>query len=304
MKEIDPPRTIDIIVNPASGKPEPVLSVLHEELTPHGVDWDVHIASDIDDIPTFVDEAVERGADLLAVYGGDGTVSAAAASLKGLDLPLAILPGGTGNVMAMELSIPIELREACQMLLEVNRVRAVDLGSVNGRSFILRVGIGLEAEMVNQADDGQKKRLGSLAYWFSALAALRDPAPAASTYQLEIDAERFEERAVTCLVINSGNLGRPDLKLAENIRIDDGWLDIVLVREVDLDSVAEIISSVTGGLPRGESFKHWQGRRIRVEASPPRPAEADGEDIGSTPLDFELDEEKVLMVDGRKRESS
>ncbi|MFP3854453.1 MAG: diacylglycerol/lipid kinase family protein, partial [Anaerolineales bacterium] len=261
MREIEPPRSIQTIINPASGQSEPVLSVLHDEFTQGGVDWQADIANKVEAIPGFVDEAVQWGADLIAVYGGDGTVSATAASMKGLDLPLAILPGGTGNVMATELAMPMDLRTACRQLLEANHVRRVDVGTVNGRPFILRVGVGLEAEMVNQADDQQKNRLGSLAYGLSALAALQDPSE--SMYRLNIDGDEIESSAVTCLVINSGNLGRPGLRLAENMRIDDGWLDVALIRQVDLDSFTEVLVSVAGGLAQGESFKHWQGKSIR-----------------------------------------
>jgi diacylglycerol kinase family enzyme len=201
--------------------------------------------------------------------------------------------------MASELSIPLDLEAACRQLLEPRPIREVDLGTVNGRPFILRVGIGLEAEMVTQAEPQQKRRLGTLAYGLAALAALKDPQ--VSQYWLEIDGKRVHQEAVTCLVINSGNLGRPELQLAQEMRIDDGILDVVLLRQVDLDSMTEVLASVIGSRTNGRSLKHWQGRRIRIEAEPEQPAEADGEPIGFTPFEFEVVPGKVWLLEGGRQ---
>lgn len=293
------PRRIKIIVNPAAGQPRPILRVLHEELNQNELEWHVDVTTDLGEVESFIDEAKAREVDLVAVYGGDGTVSAAAAALQGTELPLAILPGGTGNVMACELNIPQDLRQACRLLLDQPSACLVDMGKVANRPFILRVGIGLEAEMVNQAEPGQKSQLGSLAYALSGLAALQNPQ--SSLFQVEVDGQLFQERAVTCLVINSGNLGRPGLQLAPQMKVDDGLLDVVLIRQVDLDSIMELLASVVGSPRAGQSFMHWQGKRIRIEADPPRRAEADGEPIGQTPFQFELMPSKIKLIQGGRQ---
>jgi diacylglycerol kinase family enzyme len=201
--------------------------------------------------------------------------------------------------MASELAIPQNLEAACRQLLESGPIRQVDLGRVNGRPFILRVGIGLEAEIVTRAEPKQKSRFGALAYGLAGLAALKDPP--ISDYWLDIDGERVQQQAVTCLVINSGNLGRPELQLAEEMRIDDGILDVALLRQVDLDSITEVLAGMIGSRTNGHSLKHWRGRQIRVEADPAQPAEADGEAIGGTPLEFEIMPGKVMMLEGGRQ---
>lgn len=293
-----PPHNIFVIINPAAGQPEPVLSILQEEFEEAGLEWQVEVTTELADLTQAMNRAKESEADLVAVYGGDGTISAAAAALQASNLPMAILPGGTGNVMAAEMNIPDDLRQACRLILGGARLRQVDMGLVGGRPFILRVGIGLEAEMVNQADPTLKSRFGSLAYGLAGLAALQKPQ--VSTFRLEIDDRQIEEQAVTCLVVNSGNLGRIGLELSARILVDDGLLDVILLRKVDLESISAVLASVIGTPAQAHSMLHWQAERVRVVADPARQAEADGEFIGNTPLEFEIMPGKVTLVEGRR----
>lgn len=199
---------------------------------------------------------------------------------------MAILPGGTGNVMAAELGLPAELQAACDLLGSPADLREVDLGRVGERTFVLRVGIGLEADMVRQANPELKAQLGSLAYGLAALSALQ--ARRRSRFRLDIDGELVEAEAVTCVVANSANLGRPGLKLAPDIRVDDGLLDVILLRDADLEAIADLIKTARGGPADTESILRWKGERIRVEASADREVQIDGETGMSLPLEISV----------------
>ncbi len=285
---------IRVLINPRAGEPTPILRVLTEALDSHGLEWQADVIGAADSVDQLVRQALDWGAERIAVYGGDGTVSSVAQALAGVDAALAILPGGTGNVMAAELGVPSDLQAACQLLTGPNELRRVDVGRVNGQIFVLRVGVGLEADMVAQADANLKARLGPLAYGLAALSALQERRQ--SRYRIEIDGEWREADAVTCVVANSANLGRPGLKLAPDIEVDDGLLDVVLLRDADLEAIAALVKAARGAEPGTESILRWKGKRIRVEASPDREVQIDGEMGLSLPLEISVDPGKLKVV--------
>ncbi|MDQ4076104.1 MAG: NAD(+)/NADH kinase, partial [Chloroflexota bacterium] len=190
-------KRVHVIINPAAGQNRPVLGILNSVFHPAGIDWDVSITHKAGDARRYAQEAVEASVDIVATYGGDGTVMEAASGLLGSDVPLAIFPGGTANVMSVELGISNDLAEAGALICGDDcEVVAVDMGQTGkGDYFILRVGIGLEAQMVEGADRNLKNRVGSLAYALSALNALRDPVT--SHYQMTIDGEELESTGIT-----------------------------------------------------------------------------------------------------------
>ena len=156
----------------------------------------------------FAREAADGGADVVAIYGGDGSVMEAASGLLDSTVPLAILPGGTANAMAAELNIPGNLEDACRLICdETSTIRAIDMGEAGDRYFALRVEVGFGAEQVRGASRELKDSLGFLAYWLSSLRAFKTTK--VSRYNLELDGTRVESEGVACLIANSGNLGLP-----------------------------------------------------------------------------------------------
>lgn len=275
-----------VLVNPASGTPEPVLATLNQVLGETDIEWKFYVTSESQDVSDIVEEALEWGASVVATYGGDGTVSLTAEALSGSSVPLAILPGGTANIMARELGIPADLTDAARLIIGQNRTRKVDMGRFGDKSFLLRLGIGYEAEMVRGADKELKERFGSLAYFISALKATQETQLA--EYEITIDGETLQESAISCLIANSMNLGLPNLELSRKIQIDDGLLDVILIRKVDLSFVAEVAESMRGEGSVDGSLAHWQGGRIEVTALPSRRIEADGENAGWTPVQVQV----------------
>ena len=109
-------KKVRIIVNPASGRREPILQVINTSMREAGILWEASITHKAGDATRFAKAAVKEGVDALAVYGGDGTLMEAIGGIIGSALPMAILPGGSANVMATELGIPTALTEACTLL--------------------------------------------------------------------------------------------------------------------------------------------------------------------------------------------
>src|ERR1017187_9827360 len=109
-------KRIRIIINPAAGKDESILPVINTSMKEAGITWEASITHEAGDAVRFAKAAVKEKIDALAVYGGDGTLMEAISGLIGSKVPLIILPGGSANVMANELGIPKDLKEACMLI--------------------------------------------------------------------------------------------------------------------------------------------------------------------------------------------
>ncbi|RFZ91269.1 diacylglycerol kinase family lipid kinase [Mucilaginibacter conchicola] len=250
---------IHFIVNPASGKQEPVLAYINAEMTARKVDWDVSVTKKNVRVADLARKLFGK-TDLIAVYGGDGCVTEVAAALQGGNVPMAIIPGGTANVMARELGIPLDTQEALASLFD-GSIKKIDMGLVNDIPFLLRVNLGIMADMVTQADRKLKDKVGQLAYGITALktTALAKPVD----YELKIDGKRIETGGVSLTVTNSGHLGVGDFALQPGISITDGRLDVILLKENNLPSLLKVAGS-TLLKQKSEVLEHWRGKKITI----------------------------------------
>lgn len=288
-------RRVYIVANPAAGQDNLNVRELNAIYRAANVDWDLGFTKKDGDAKRLAQEAAAAGVDVVAAYGGDGTVAEVASGLIGTRVPMAIIPGGTANVLSVELGIPGNFLQACALLAtEQLHRRRVDVGLVDGRHFLLRMSIGLEARMVEGADRNLKNRFGNLAYGLAALNALRNPQQ--YVYSFQIDGRQVVEEGIACIVANSGNLGLPNLRLASTIEVDDGLLDLIVVRSADMAGIISVISSMLGQTQTDSAedetgngtLRHWQARKIRIAAEPNDVVQCDGELIGETPKDIEV----------------
>lgn len=275
-------RRLHVIINPASGQGRPILNTLNTIFEAVGVDWEVSVTKQSGDARRQAREAAASDMDAVAVYGGDGTVMEVATGLAGSGIPIAIFPGGTANVLAMELGIPWNLIRAAALICGENHtIRAVDMGQSGEKAFF-NLGIGLQAEMVKGAPRELKDRIGALAYVGAALRGLRNPTPA--RYQLTLDGEPIEIEGVVCSVTNFGSVGLPGITLSNTIDLSDGLLDVIVVRNADLEFFLSMAGGLISGTDLTDSLPHWQVHEIAVEADPPQTVSMDGEIIEPTPV--------------------
>jgi diacylglycerol kinase family enzyme len=170
------------------------------------VDWEISLTKKSGDAEHMARAAVESGADVVAAYGGDGTVMEVARGVMGSEVPMAILPGGTANLMSVELEIPKDLTAAAQIILnDDSRIKLVDMGQIGETYFMLRIGLGIAAQKVELADREMKDKYGILAYSIAALQAIKDAKQV--QYKFSLDGEEVGAEGITCLVDNAGNFG-------------------------------------------------------------------------------------------------
>ena len=181
--------------------------------------------------------ALDAGVDLLIVAGGDGTVRIAADLITGTDVPLAIVPAGTGNLLARNLGIDVGSLRAAMRTAFGGEEREIDLGELELESpdgsrarhaFAVMVGFGLDAEMIDATDEELKKKVGWLAYVdaagrvISTLDKVR--------VQVRMDAARTVRQTVNTMVIGNCGTVTNGIVLLPDAAIDDGLLDIALIR--------------------------------------------------------------------------
>ncbi len=269
------------IWNPASGS-APDESKLRKAL---GDDVELVETTEEDPGAGQAEAAVEAGASVVVACGGDGTVRACLAPLADTTTSLGIVPLGTGNLLASNLSIKPGLQAGSGVGRGAERT--IDLGRVNGEAFAVMAGSGFDALMIRDADDTLKSRFGTVAYALSGAKHLR--ADLVHT-KVTVDGEDwFEGRTTMVLVGNFGKISG-GLEVFPDAKPDDGLLDIAVMSASTLREWGSIVWRLLRRREqRFDLARRAQGRHIVVEHDEARAYELDGEDRDPVArLDFEI----------------
>jgi YegS/Rv2252/BmrU family lipid kinase len=225
--------------------------------------------------------------DAVFALGGDGTVMEVAGALAGTGTPIGVLAGGTGNLLARALGIPLSVRHAVPALLD-GSVVSVDLGRFDsGRRFAIAAGVGIDASMVAETPGWLKRRLGVAAYaMIGTRAALR--AVLRRRYfraRVTIDGVVHEREAAAVMIANFGAVLGNRITLGPEIRMDDGLLDACVFSPRTLpDALRVMWRLMRRDFATDPCMLYHRGRAIRVETWPSLPWQADGEMMGTTPF--------------------
>jgi diacylglycerol kinase family enzyme len=222
--------------------------------------------------------AAGDGAVLVLASGGDGTVMACADGLAGSGVPLAIIPAGTGNLLARNLGLPLNLDEALAVAL-TGTDRGLDVGTANGTPFVVMAGLGIDAKMLSGASEPLKKRLGWAAYAVSLLRHLRDRPMRVS---LAADGgPRLRRRASGVVVGNVGFL-QGGMPLLPDAQPDDGQLDVVVLTARGWASWLALAGHVLLRRPGSGRVYRASFRDLRITLDRDEPWQLDGEVMGRT----------------------
>lgn len=285
-------KRVHVVINPAAGQDKPILGTMNKAFQGTAIEWDVFLTKRAGDGHRFARAAVTAGVDVVAVYGGDGTVMEVANALSGTGVPLAIFPGGTANVMSVELGIPSDLAQALALVCAgASTIRTIDMGRVRDQLFLLRLGIGYWAEITKNAVREAKNQMGNLAYILSAIQQLGKTEN--SIYCFRLDGEEVEAEGVACIIANSGNLGLPGLKLSKAIDVSDGWLDALVIRAADVGTLLSLAANAIGVV---DNLPHWQAHEIELVAEPPQSIECDGEILEPTPVSVSIVPDTLKVI--------
>jgi YegS/Rv2252/BmrU family lipid kinase len=226
--------------------------------------------------------ALHAEVDLIIAAGGDGTVRAVCEEVARTGVAVGILPHGTGNLLARNLGIPLNTRDALDVAFG-GQDRAIDLSSLRTDSgtnttFLVMAGLGMDAAIMTGVNDHLKSRVGWLAYFVSGVKAARFPA---MKVKIAVDGGEFKKfRARTVVVGNVGFL-QGGIPLLPDAQIDDGLLDVVVIAPKRFIGWLAIIVRVVGRQKRtNERLDRMTGSTVHIKAEKPMPMQLDGDPVG------------------------
>ncbi len=248
-------------------------------------------------------QALARGVDVVLVAGGDGTVRAVAEAMAGTGVPLAILPSGTGNLLARNLGLPLASPDEMIRAALTGARHAIDIGwarltreggEEGEHAFVVLAGIGLDADMIANTRPDLKKSVGWIAYVDGAARSLATASPFRSVYQID-DGRLHSTRVHSILFANCGMLPA-GISLIPDASITDGALDVAVITPsgaLGWFTVWRRIwweNSVLRRFPAGRrlwerrgrdaAVRYFQGSVAEAAAPTPTPVELDGDEFG------------------------
>lgn len=235
-------------------------------------------------------EALERGADLICPLGGDGTVRAVAAGLIDSGVPIGLLPGGTGNLLARNLDLPVDSLEKALVVALTGRDEVIDVGTINvvvpGETqdtykdyyFLVMAGMGFDASVMADAPEKLKAQFGWPAYVVAGMKHLNG-----QRFQVDAsidDGETFHRRVRTVVVGNVGRL-QGGVELLPDAEAADGALDVVMLSPKGLIGWASVGAYIATHQRKGHRrVEHYRCRTMRLELGSNQEVQLDGDPIG------------------------
>jgi diacylglycerol kinase family enzyme len=233
----------------------------------------------------------------VAAAGGDGTVSAVVNGLANQDIPLGIIPVGTGNGLARAMNIPLDLVEAIHLLAGEHELQPLDAMQVGDKYFILNVSAGISSRAMRETKSEDKRRLGMLAYAQTIVEDLKESKT--SRFNLLLDGLQVQVEAAEVLVANGTVLKEGSYVFGSRRRYNDGEMEINILTASQPSEYVRLALDLL--LNPKESIQDLHDLTAResvvldVEGQP-QPVQADGELIGRTPVEIKLARSAIRVV--------
>ena len=234
-------------------------------------------------------QAVMDGAMLVCPLGGDGTIRAVAAALIGTETPMGLLPGGTANLLARNLNLPVDSLDAALKVALTGQNKRIDVGrltvdpsgeheSPEEHIFLVMAGLGFDAAIMADAPERLKKTVGPMAYTISGAKNLRGPQ---FKVRMKLDGEpEFTRRARTVVIGNCGKI-TGGLVLMPQAEVDDGWLDAVILSPVGVVGWVAVAGRVLSQKRKGhQRVDHHRLKSVTIRTDRPERVQIDGDSIG------------------------
>lgn len=276
--------TYALVVNPSKDGADALAEAFSARCADAGVEPLVLETSAEDPGGGMSRDALARGADLVIVGGGDGTVRAAAEELAGTGTPLGIVPLGTGNLLCRNLGIPIDDPDAALEAAFAGNGRPIDVAWARVEdgdelAFVVMAGMGLDAAIMANTDEGLKAKAGWLAYVASAAQSI-----VGESYRMRVDVEGqrvFERRQRGVMVGNCGRI-QGDVEVFPGATPDDGILDVLAVAPQGLLGWLRVTGSLLSRVRhRTPDLGHFSGTDLLVSADKPHDVQFDGDHFGT-----------------------
>lgn len=230
---------------------------------------------------------------LIISCGGDGTIQEIAEISVKKNADLYILPTGTANVLANELGIKPDKDLNIQALTSQNfETKKIDVGYVNEELFLVRTCFGVLADMVVESSAEMKSLIGNSAY---AINFIKNYPQETTTYMLDLDGQQIQYEASSLFVANSGHMGIANLSYFNKIKIDDGYLNIILIKALNLQTLIKVLSReiIEEDIPEIKLIKFKQGTITTV---PQQTVIRDDIKVNSNKYNFKVEKQKLSIL--------
>ncbi len=274
-----------VILNSSAGKGaiDSVRQKIERRFTAANIDYEMVETGRGVELGPLVRERIDDGFDLVVAAGGDGTVSEVFDALHGRNVPLGIVPTGTGNLIARELNIPTQIDEAIDLIARRPRTMTIDAMRIGKRVYVLNAGVGINA-VVAATPRESKRRFGFLAYVATVLKTMR---VRPRHLEVTVDGTTHNFRAVEVAISNCGILAKKVYPNGPEIRVDDGHVDIwILSMKTMPDYTRYLLGLLFGRRAQAQFLTARQ--HVAITSKLPLRAQADGDVIGHTPLEAEI----------------
>ena len=278
-----------VIVNPTLGMD--ATGELREELANHfpraGIHYEIHETARDVRAGDVVRARLCAGLDFVVAAGGDGTVAAAIDGLVGSRTPLGIVPLGTGNLVARELGIPREIGDAVALIAGAPKPRRIDALRINGRSFVLNASVGISAAIMDGTTREDKHLFGPMAYIGTGIR--RVPGFKPQRMDVMIDGVNRTVTAIDVAVLNCGILTRTIYPKGADVRLDDGHLDVLILRVRGLLDYPRYFLDLLLRRPATPLARYFRAeRKVVIRTLAPQAVQADGDIIGNTRVEIDV----------------
>lgn len=280
-------KRVRIIYNPTSGREifKKELPNVLERFEVAGYETSAHATTGEGDGIKAASDAVERGFDIIIAAGGDGTLNEVINGMAGKENrpKLGIIPTGTTNDFARALFIPRHIEKAVDIILE-GQSMFLDIGKVNEHYFINIAGGGKLTELTYDVPSGLKAMIGQLAYYMKGIEMLPSLKPIKA--RIEYDDQVFEDEIMLFLVANTNSVGGFE-KLAPDARLNDGYFDLLILRQANLAEFIRIATMALRGTHlEDERVIYKKAKHIKVIPEDKMQLNIDGEYGGLLPGEF------------------
>ncbi len=280
------PRAL-VVINPIAGPGRTrtlgaCVDVATSVLSAHNYEPDVRVTTGPEDAHRFSSEAAAANVDLVIAWGGDGTINGAASGVAGTNIPLAIIPGGSGNGLARDLLIPFNPTAAFTVAAR-GATRAIDAGDLHGSLFFNVAGVGFDARIADRLAQPGARR-GLIGYVFATVGELRGYEPGRYSIDEVFDvdgkslvADITDRPALFIALANSRQYGN-GAQIAPRALLDDGMMEIVVVEpQSGLSILRQVPAFFRGTLKEGPGLLMRSAASMEISCEHPIHFHVDGE---------------------------
>jgi YegS/Rv2252/BmrU family lipid kinase len=287
-------KTAHLIINPHSGygSGRHALADLRAAARQVGIEFVEFTMKGPGDATRYARAIAEQGIAVV-VWGGDGTASEVADGLAGTEVPMLPCPAGTENLLAKELRMPSHPRRILDVLT-TGRVADCDIGIVNGRSFLLIIGVGFDGEVVRRLSAKRGGHISHLSYFWPIWRTFWEH-DFPRMHIIADGEEIFDDFGLAFV----GNISRyaVGLRICRDARFDDGLLDLVVFScRQQTGLVFHAAWTLLRRHPLKGNVRYRRSRKVHIETVHPVPSQVDGDVGPNTPLDIEVGPRRVKLL--------